>query len=98
VAIDPHVRLLGWSEGVVHAVAPGTIEADAIRGIGREELGFGAIEESGHGVGVSGVTARQPMITEEPEIPELRSWGASCFRQCLIEIEALDLLALLASL
>ena len=55
--LPAHVRLLGWSESVVHAVAPGTIEAHPIRGIGSEEPRCGAIEESGHGVGVSGVAA-----------------------------------------
>jgi hypothetical protein len=36
LAIYLHVRLLRGSEAVIHAVAPGAIEADAIGRIGRE--------------------------------------------------------------
>src|SRR5450756_1140384 len=98
VAIDPHVRLLGWSEGVVHAVTPGTIEGDAIGRIGSEELWCRTVEQPHHGFGVRGVATEQPVVAQDPEISGLGPWRPGGLLEGLIEIEALDLLALLASL
>jgi hypothetical protein len=99
MAIDPHVRLLGWSEGVEHAIAPGAIEAHPIGWIGSEEPRFRTVEQSRHGFGVRRVTTQQPVIAKGPEIAELGAqWSSSRLLEGLIEIEALDLFALLASL
>jgi hypothetical protein len=93
-----HGRLLGWSEGVVHPVAPGSVVADAIRRIGRQQARFRAIEQSRYGVWIGGVAAQESMVAENPQIAELGPRGAGRLRQGLIEIEALDSFALLADL
>ena len=49
LAIDLHVRRLGRPKAVVHPVAPGAIEADAIRRIGRQQGRCGSVEQPGHG-------------------------------------------------
>ena len=96
LAIDPHVRPLGGTQGVVHAVTPGSVVADPVWRIGREQLGFRAVAQARHGLGIGGVTAGEPMVAQDPEITRLRARGASGLFECLVEIEALDLLALLA--
>ncbi|HUG29544.1 MAG TPA: hypothetical protein VMQ65_03385, partial [Candidatus Limnocylindria bacterium] len=53
VAVGPaHVRPLGRAEFVVHAVAPGRVETDAVRRVGRQEGRLGAAKEPGHSVGI----------------------------------------------
>src|SRR5450759_526312 len=96
LAIDPHVRLLCGPKGVVHAVAPAAIERDALGGIGRQELGCGAIEEAGHVVGIRAVCAQQSMVAQDPEIARLGARRAGRFLERGVEVEALHLFALLA--
>jgi hypothetical protein len=98
VAIHAHVRLLGGSKRVVHAVAPGAVEADAIGGIRGEELRLGTVEEASHIVGLGRVPAQQPVVPEHPEIPGLRPGCPPRLLQGLVEVEALHVLALLADL
>ncbi len=85
-------------EGVVHAVAPGGVVADPVGRIGREQPRFRTVEQAGHVVGIGGVTAQQSMVAQDPQIAELGPGCTSSFLERLIEIEALDPLALLASL
>src|SRR5664280_3663040 len=98
LAIDAHVRLLRGSEGVVHAVAPGAVEADAVSGIGRQELRLGAVEQPCHVSGARGIPTQEPVVAEDPEIAGLRARSPPRFLQRLVKVEALDVLALLAGL
>ncbi len=66
-------------------------------GIGREQLGFRAIEQAGHGAWVGGVAAQEPMVAQDEEIAGLGAWRAGRLFESLPQIEALHLLALLAS-
>jgi hypothetical protein len=96
LAIHAHVRLLGGTEGVVHAVAPGAVEAHPVGRIRGQELRLGSIEEARHVLGVGCIPAEQAMVPEDPEIAEL---GAGCpprLLQGFVEVEALHVLALLA--
>ena len=76
-----HVRLLGAGHDapaldplprpVVDAVAPGRVELDAVRRVGREQRRRRAVEEPGHVVGVGGVAAQQAVVAEAPELARL---------------------------
>lgn len=63
-----HVAGFGGTQAVVHAVAPGRVEADAIRRIRREQRRRTAIEQSGDIVRFRGVAAQQPVLTKDVEI------------------------------
>jgi hypothetical protein len=98
LAIGPHVRLLGWPEGFVHAVAPRAVEAHSVRGIGGQELRLGTIEETHHILGARRIAAQEPMLLERPQIAGLRAGCPARLFQCLVEVERLRPFALLAGL
>jgi hypothetical protein len=97
-AIDPHVRLLGGTQRVVHAVAPTAIEAHPVRRIGRQEPRCSTVEQARHVVGLGRVPAEQAVIAELPEVAGLRARCPTRFLQGLVKVEALHVLALLAGL
>ena len=76
-----HVRLLGaghdapaldpLARPVVHAVAPGLVELDAVRRVGREEGRRRPVEEARHVVGVRRVAAQDPVVAQAPELARL---------------------------
>src|SRR5450759_2167566 len=96
LATGPHVRLLGGTAGVVHAVAPGAVEAHPVGSISRCELGLGAVEEARDGLCPGAVSAEQAMIPELPKIAGLRAGCPPRFLERLVELAALPVLALLA--
>jgi len=98
LASGAHVRLLGRTQRVVHAVAPAAIEGDPVGGIGQQEPRLGTIEQAGHVVGIRAVAAQQALVAEDPELARLRARRAGRGLEGGVEIEALDLLALLAGL
>jgi hypothetical protein len=64
LAIDAHVRLFGWTKGVVHAIAPGRVERDAVGRICRQESGLGAVQEAADVVRVRRIPAQEAVVTE----------------------------------
>ena len=76
-----HVRLLGaghdapaldaLARAVVHAVAPGLVELDAVGRVRREQRRRRAVEEPRHVVGVRRVAAQEPMVAEHAELARL---------------------------
>jgi hypothetical protein len=98
VVIGPHVGRLRGTQRVVHAIAPRAIEADAIRGIGRQEGRRLAVEQARHVVGVRRVPAQEAMVPERPEITGLRAGCPARLLQRLVEVERLCPFPLLAGL
>ncbi len=76
-----HVRLLGaghdapaldpLARPVVDAVAPGLVELDAVRRVGREQRRRRPVEEPRDVVGARRVAAQDPVVAEAPELARL---------------------------
>src|ERR1035437_8034843 len=70
-AIELHVRPLGRTQAVVHAVAPGRVVADAIGRVRRKERGRRSVEQPHDVLGVGAVPAQQTMLAEDPQLARL---------------------------
>ena len=60
--------MLGRTQGVVHAVAPGRIEADPVGRVGREECRGRASQQASHVLRTRRVAAQEPVVPEHVEL------------------------------
>jgi len=97
LAISAHVRLLGGTERVVHAIAPGTVEVHPVGRIGRQELRLGTSRRRATSSALVASPHRSRWSPSARARP-VSSGGSARLLQCLVEVERLRPLPLLPRL